>query len=177
MFKLLSGVLIIGSLLFSATSSAKECIFNQDQIKLLKYSYERGKEHDLQWTLAAITWQESGAGRALKNPTSHAYGPYGNLLRTVESRLRDPKFVETLPRIPLTRDAIINLLKHDWEFSSQMAIVELQNWERVHKGNRQKAIASYFGGYTPNTPAAKRYLSQVNSKISYLKNSECQISE
>lgn len=177
MSKLLSGVLIIGSLLFSATSSAKECIFNQDQLKLLKYSYERGKEHDLEWTLAAITWQESGAGAKLKNPTSHAYGPYGNLLRTVESRLRDQKFVDTLPRVPLTREAVIRLLKHDWEFSSTFAIVELQNWERVHKGNKQQAIASYFGGYTPNTPAAKRYLSQVNSKIAYLKKSECNISD
>lgn len=173
--KLILGVLFITGSLVSSVSSAEECIFNEDQIQVLKYSYERGKEHGYEWTLAAISWQESGAGQKLKNPTSDSYGPYGNLLRTVEKRLKMEDSIEGLSKIPLNREQTIFLLKNDWEFSSHFAIVELQNWEKVHKGNKQKAIASYFGGYTPSTKAAQNYLKKLNKKIAYLKNSGCGI--
>ncbi|AIA64828.1 hypothetical protein AVV44_gp029 [Cronobacter phage S13] len=172
---ILGATLAIGSLAFNANAavSAEQCEFSKEQVEVLRYAYNRGKEHDLSWTLAAIAWQESSAGVKLKNPKADSYGIFGNLLTTVEARLKDQEFANNLSRVPLNRKQTVLLLQHDWEFASEFAIAELEYWKRRHNGNYRKAVASYFGGNNPNSKAAQRYADTLNSKIIYLKKSGC----
>lgn len=172
---LLGATLAIGSMTFSvnANASVEQCEFTSSQQKVLQYAYSRGKEHDLQWTLAAIAWQESSAGEKMKNPKADSYGIFGNLLTTVEARLKDQEFAATLSKNPLNRKQTVFLIQHDWEFASDFAIAELEYWKHRHNGNHRKAVASYFGGNNPNSKAAQRYADTLNKKIIYLKKSGC----
>lgn len=170
---LLGATIAIGSLTFNANAGVEQCQFNDEQIEVLRYAYERGKPHDLQWTLAAIAWQESSAGVKMKNPKADSYGIFGSLLRTVEARLQDQEFANSLSKTPLNRKQTVFLLQHDWEFASDMAIVELQYWQKRHNGNHRKMIASYFGGNKSNSKAAQSYADTLNKKIVYLKQSGC----
>lgn len=170
---LLGATLAIGSMSFNANASAEQCEFNDHQKQVLQYAYNRGKEYDLQWTLAAIAWQESSAGLKMKNPKADSYGIFGNLLRTVEARLQDQEFADTLSKTPLNRKQTIFLIQHDWEFAADFAIAELEYWKKRHNGNHRKAVASYFGGNKPNAKAAQRYADSLNKKIIYLKKSGC----
>ena len=162
----------MGSISF-AHSAPMQCEFSENQVKVLKYAYNRGKPHDLQWTLAAIAWQESSAGEKLKNPNADSYGIFGSLLTTVEARLKDKEFTESLSKVPLNRSQTIFLLKNDWEFASDFALVELNYWKDRRNGNHRQAVSSYFGGNKPNTKAAKRYADTLSKKIEYLKKSGC----
>lgn len=148
-------------------------IFTKEQQKVLQYSYEKGKEHNLQWTLAAIAWQESSAGQKLKNKNSDSYGLYGNMLSTVNSRLKDEEFKKNLPKIPLTQKQTVMLIQHDWEFAATFALVELEYWKNRHSGDRGKMISSYFGGNKFNSKSAKYYRSCIDEKIRELKKSGC----
>lgn len=177
MFKklLLGAVIAIGSIgTASASIETKTCdIFTDDQIKVLQYAHDRGKQYDLEWTLAAIAWQESSAGVKTKNPRADSYGIFGSLLTTVETRLKDKEFADTLSKVPLNRKQTIFLLKHDWEFASEFALVELTYWQDRHNADHQKTVSSYFGGNRPNTPAAKSYAKRLNEKIRFLKRTGC----
>ena len=162
----------MGSIGF-ANSAPMQCEFSKEQVKVLKYAYKRGKPHDLQWTLAAIAWQESSAGVKLKNPKADSYGIFGSLLTTVEARLKDKEFTQSLSKVPLNRKQTVFLLKNDWEFASDFAIVELTYWKDRRSDNHRQTVASYFGGNKPNTKAAQRYADTLGKKIQYLKTSGC----
>lgn len=171
---LLGAIIAIGSLSFNANASVEQCSFSSDQTKVLKYAFERGKPYNLEWTLAAIAWQESSAGLKTKNPKSDSYGLFGSLLKTVESRLKkDEEFRESLRKIPLSRKQTIFLLRNDWEFSTSFAIAELSYWKERHNGNYRKTLGSYFGGNNPNSKAAVNYVNGITKKIQYLKKSGC----
>lgn len=173
---ILGATLIVGSLSTAnaAVSAPLICdIFTKDQVTALQYAHDKGKQHDLQWTLAAIAWQESSAGQVLKHPKAHSYGVFGNWLPTVEARLKDKEFAESLGKVPLNRSQTIFLLQNDWEFSADLALVELNYWKQRHNGNHHKTISSYFGGNKPNTPAAKSYAKRLEGKIRYLKQTGC----
>lgn len=172
---LLGAVLTLGSIGYaSASTETKTCdIFTQDQIKVLQFAHDKGKPYDLQWTLAAIAWQESSAGLKHKNPKADSYGIFGSLLTTVEARLKDKEFADSLRKVPLNRKQTIFLLKHDWEFSSEFALAELTYWQDRHKNDHRKTVSSYFGGNRPNTTAAKGYAKSLNEKIRFLKQTGC----
>ncbi|QHJ78834.1 MAG: hypothetical protein [Caudoviricetes sp.] len=171
MFKSLLGAILILCSGFASASPEQCKIFNDSQIKVMKYAYSKGKPHDFGWTLAAISWQESSAGLVLKHPKADSYGLFGGLLRTVESRLKDEEFARTLPKIPKTRKQTVFLIQHDWEFASEFALAELNYWKERREGN--KVLASYFGGYKSNTPAARNYAKTINDKIRFLKREKC----
>lgn len=177
MFKklFLGAIIALGSINYaSASTETKTCdIFTDEQLKVLQYAHDRGKPYDLQWTLTAIAWQESSAGLKMKNPKADSYGIFGSLLTTVEARLKDKEFSDSLSKVPLNRKQTVFLLKHDWEFASDFALAELLYWQDRHDGNHRKTISSYFGGNKPNTKAARNYAKRLNDKIVFLKNTGC----
>lgn len=155
------GILALASL----GAQANQCKFSESQTEVLRNAWFAGADRDYGWTLAAIAWKESSAGENLVNWRGPAFGPFQNLLKTVSVRhgvKSERGQVELMHR-----------LINDFDFASEQAMTELDYWKQRHRGNWNLAVQSYFGGNTPNTPAAISYRADVVKKIQFLRKNGC----
>ena len=140
--------------------------FSESQIETLKDAWFAGADRDYGWTLAAIVWKESSAGEKLVNPAGPAYGAFQNLSSTVTRRLHQQG-------VKITRRQVEVKLMTDFGFAAEMAMAELDYWKGRHNGNWNKAVQSYYGGNTPNSPVAIAYREDIVKKIKFLRNNGC----
>lgn len=139
-------------------------IFDENQRIILQKAYDSGKPHDLSWTLSAIVWKESSAGKNLANWRDPSVGPFHNLLFSVARR----EGVEGNPMLEL---AILNKLMYDFDFAAKHAIYEVKYWLKVHNGDWKKTWASYNAGW--KWEKGKQYSNDIYKKIQYLKQHGC----
>lgn len=137
------------------------------QYEHLMYGYDvgirTGIDHpDIGYIFSAIIWQESGAGLDTGfNKKGHkAYGVYQNYITTVERRFRQKGLTS------YSRSEIMELLK-DRDFSATMAIEELSDWLKYHKGNMDRSIASYYSGFA--WKKHMHYSRSVMNRVAYMK--------
>lgn len=140
--------------------------FSDSQIETLRDAWFAGADRDYGWTLAAITWKESSAGEKLVNPAGPAFGVFQNLSSSVTRRLNQQG--ERITRRQVERKLIA-----DFGFSAESAMAELDYWKGRHNGNWNKTIQSYYGGNTPNSPAAIAYRADIVKKIRFLRVNGC----
>lgn len=153
----------------SLNVSANQCKFSAEQTEVLRNAWFAGADRDYGWTLAAIAWKESSAGENLVNWRGPAFGPFQNLLKTVAARNN----VKTQKG----QVQLMNRLITDFDYAAEQAMTELDYWKMRHRGNWNLMVQSYFGGNTPNTPAAISYRADVVKKIQFLRKNGCIFNE
>ena len=137
---------------------------NKSQRKVISKSFEYGQPHDLGYTLAAIAWHETGAGKVLVNTRTHSYGVYQINLKTALSR-------EKMANEGFNRNMIASKLVSDIEFAAKHALMEIRDWRKIRgKDNLTAVLASYNGGWAgPKITESQRYAEAVKAKIKTLK--------
>lgn len=134
---------------------------SSSQFEVITRAYTIGEPHNLGYSMAAIVWKESSAGKVLINTSEHSYGPFQINLRTAMRRAGGE--FNAFRKNQLATQLL------DLEFSSAFAIKELEYWISVHGENWLKVWASYNGGWSHDKPAPRLYALDIAAKIQQLK--------
>ncbi len=137
---------------------------SEQQIKSLTKSYEFGYPADFGYTLAAIEWQESMAGKYRINLQDPSAGAHGICITTYMSRHKNE-----IQNTAFNRNRVAQMLVDSHELSCREALDELLDWNRVHHGHWSSVVSSYNAGYGWNTPQGQQYLTAIQAKIKVLK--------
>lgn len=135
---------------------------NEEQKQVLLKAYEYGKPYDLSWSLMAIAWKESRAGKWNINLQDPAVCPFMININTAIKRtnLKDTSF---------NRNVLAQELIDDFGLCAAHAVTELTYWRAVHGENYRKIWASYNGGYNYSSPQAAGYAQEIADIIKRLK--------
>lgn len=130
----------------------------EQQVTLAR-SYQYGEPYDLGYTLSAIAWKESLAGKYKINYSDPSFGVYHNVIHQVARREGVTGNFE--------KNRLAQRLVEDDEYAASQAIAELQSWLKYHKGDLYKAWASYNAGTAYEY--GLDYAADVKKKIRVLK--------
>ena len=142
---------------------------NADQKKVLMHNLtttmEQTGDRDFALIMTSIAWKESGFGLN-RNESKHcnncSYGTHQVLLLNAIGKLK-------LKNTKENRIAIRKRLLTDEDLSHRLAMMELKGWLKIHKGNMQKAVASYnVGGASIRSNAGNRYQKDVFYRKQFL---------
>lgn len=167
---------VVVALVFSNGAAAskeikiKQCSkFSESQIEVMRNAWFAGADRGYGWTLAAIAWKESSAGNNLVNWRGPAFGVFHNLLKTVAKR----------NGVTSERDQLrlADRLVEDFDFAAESAMDELDYWKKVHTGNWERIVASYYAGYNWKYSGGQAYKDDVVKKIRFLRNNGCLFNE
>lgn len=136
-----------------------DSLSTQQRSNLIK-SYHRASQEDLGYTLAAIAWKESSAGKFRVNYRSNDYGLYGINVRTVQRLTGEDNYYRTVE--------VVQRLIQDDDLGADVALTTLRWNLKYHKGDWQKAIMMYNAGHKWRT--AKSYLFDIATYVNVLKN-------
>lgn len=135
-------------------------LLSPKQTTVLMDTYERAEQHNLEWTMTAIAWQESEFGKYMVGRTTPDYGTFQININTFKARYR-----KEIADGKLTDEDIIKMLISDYELNFTASLEELKFWYNVHGDDFQKIWASYNGGWKGNP----RYARAIGHRISALK--------
>ncbi|ANV97568.1 hypothetical protein BBW65_01530 [Helicobacter enhydrae] len=150
------------------TDSCKDIkLFNQDQLDVIEYAYNYGNKYGLGYTMAAIAWQESCAGRYRINFADPSAGIYHAYLPNVIKR--HYKKQDT----PFRRNVVAEELISNRTFASKIALEELLYWRKIRKNDWKAIIKSYNKGFSwENNPnkdkQAEAYYQGIAHKVKVL---------
>ena len=173
MNKILAIVMLL--ITFSIQAEKLECpaLYEQyrierDQEIVMKRSYEAGRLEGYGYTLAAIAFYESSAGRNMSNPNDPSGGVFHITLKNVMAKFGMKDTEEN-------RAQALDMLNSNFDFSVYMAIDVLDWWSIRHDGDKFNAIRSYNGGYywwSDRESEGKRsmtYATNINEMKSFLR--------
>jgi len=149
-------LLLISSFLFS--NSLK---LSSKDIYILKKIKSLTSNKQMQYSLMALCIQESSVGKFMISKTND-YGLFQANIKTVLSR-------QKVKDTRANRKYFANKLINDIGFSAANAIIELEYWQKVHKGKWGRTWASYNTGWRYNSPAGKRFATSIFRIIKKLK--------
>jgi len=130
-------------------------------IFILKKIKSVTNDKQMQYTLMALCIKESSVGKFMISKTND-YGLFQANIKTVLSR-------QKVKDTRANRKYFANKLINDVAFSTANAIIELEYWQKVHKGKWGRTWASYNTGWRYKSPAGKRFASSVFKIIKKLK--------
>jgi hypothetical protein len=138
-------------LVFRDTAYAKKYGLNdlsEEKMDKILEIYDATAHTGHQLTLTAIAWKESRASSWPVNLNDPSCGPFHNKIVNVMQRekIEDSKF---------NRNLVCARLIHELDFSIKHAILEIEFWEKRHKGVWRKVVASYNGGHKGNREYAQ----------------------
>jgi len=133
---------------------------SQDQIKVLHRAFTAGKPKDMSYSLAAIAWKESSAGKYLINIQDPSFSAFHI---TINNAIAYLKWTDT----NFNRNRAAQLLIEDFQLSAEFAMINLQFWKDNYGNNWHKIWASYNAGY--NWSNGVEYSNDVASKIQKIK--------
>ena len=160
---LLIGVLLQCSSVY-ACQALTDAGLDGDQQGILLHSFEVGRPHNLSYTLAAIAWKESSAGKYPLSITDPSAGVHGILIDNaiIYSGLPDNDF---------NRNRIASRLVKDPTLSADYAAINIRFWQRVFgEDNWMRVWQGFNAGYSNNSQGRK-YASSIKRKIATIK--EC----
>lgn len=134
-----------------------------EQKKVLNYTIEQGKKHNLGYLLAAIAWKESNLGLWPMNLDDGKYGSYSIYHIQLDYYLKREGIKNTSWN--RSRHAEVLLLDIDRATEAVISIIEL--WKRTHKtaSVTDKVIKSYNAGYNVKSTAAINYHNDIQKRI------------
>jgi len=132
------------------------------QVSVLQRSYDLGKDADMGWTLAAIAYRESSAGRFLIDASGPSFGAHQILLRTATRRMNITDSMQ--------KNILAQRLVEDVDLSASLALEELKFWRRLHGNNWNNLWASYNAGYNYRGTSGQKYAKMIGKHIKQLKN-------
>lgn len=138
-------------LVFRDTAYAKKYGLNdlsEEKMDKILEIYDATAHTGHQLTLTAIAWKESRASSWPVNLNDPSCGPFHNKIVNVMQRekIEDTKF---------NRNLVCARLIHELAFAIKHAILEIEFWEKRHKGVWRKVVASYNGGHKGNREYAQ----------------------
>lgn len=135
-------VLVSLTLCFSKSFEKELERLNDMQLNTMIASLKMGKDTKTDFILAAIAWRETGFGRIRANESDGKYGSYGAHQILLDTFMIRYKEIYDL----LGKEVVKKLLMWSDEISAKLALVELSYWDKRHKGNMKKMLASYNAG-------------------------------
>lgn len=162
--KIVLGLFMFFSIAANAHEDPTKDLTDEQKYVLVR-AYEIGNERGYGLTLAAIALKESRAGKYLVNNRSKDYGVFQNNIKSTTRR------IEMLTGHKMdwkTVQALKTELVSSLETSANYAMMELEYWDRVHKGNWRRVVESYNAGYGRNPV----YVEAIAKNIQYLKKSK-----
>lgn len=140
-------------------------VFDIDQKIALSKAYEYGEPHDYGYTLAAIAWKESSAGKYRLNIESKDIGLFQINAKTAYNTLRVTNYYK---RIELVQE----LLTNDY-LGAYIAVETLEHFRagrRLSAQVYQEMLMSYNTGYTWKTSEERKrkalaYSEDVRHKV------------
>lgn len=148
-----------------ASQSSTQCAFDftPQQLATMATAYHTGKNQDLGFTLAAISWRESRAGEDVvsmhRNIKAANLGAFQNRVQTVGDRA-GCKTRKCYAQVG------VKLLVNQ-EYAAQAALDEMNFWLDYHNKNVRKSLSSYNAGFARNS-ASNSYAADVVKKAKYL---------
>jgi len=127
----------------------------------LEFAYHQGAEYDLGWTLTAIAYNESMAGRWRLNMTTGDVGLFQVNRKTAHKVLGITSHYKKLK--------LDQKLVYDDILNAYVALDVLRYFKKYHKGNWKKMVMSYNNGFSINTKKAEDYLASISSSVRMLK--------
>ena len=125
--------------LLTFSTQADQCYdIDADQQAVLVAAYEKGADDDLGYTMMAIAWNESSAGKYRVNLETHDFGVMQNSLKTATARTNTKGYYNKMRLIE-------DLIKND-ELSMSLALEELLYW-RKQTGTWRNAVSAYNNGW------------------------------
>lgn len=150
-------ICILNSFLYSNTLN-----LNENDIVILKKIKSLTDDNMMKYTLMALAIKESSIGRYVINSKSHDYGLFQANIKTVLSR-------QKIKDNSLNRSIYAKKLINDVGFATANAIIELQYWQKVHKGNWGKTWSSYNTGWKYKSNTGIKYATSIFEIIKKLK--------
>lgn len=127
----------------------------EEQRNSLVDIYNRTAGTGYQLTLTAIAWRESMGASIPINLNDPSCGPFHNKVANVLKR-------EDIDNTSFNRNKICAKLISDTDFAIKHAIMEIDHWDKKHKGNWRKMMASYNGGNRGNSKYGSEVAEIVN---------------
>ena len=152
MLRLFVVVFMFVSYAFGSDKYMKELeSLSKDQLAVLYYTINKGKEEGVGYALAAIAWKESGLGKWKMNLDDGKYGSFSLYHINLEYHLSRNKIKNTSWNRSRTAEALM-----DDDKATDEVVELLKYWVKYHKvsdASNRKVFASYNGGYKPNKQA------------------------
>lgn len=125
---------------YSAYDCSRINEMKEEQIDFIKQAYEYGEPHDLGYSMAAIGWKESKAGKYNINVQDPSFGPWHVTLPNALYFMgwKDTKF---------NRNRVAQLMIDDISLSAQMALTVLKFWRKQYENDWIMVWASYNAGW------------------------------
>lgn len=139
--------------------------FDNQQLANMQDAYDYGKRRGYAWTLAAMAWQETSAGKQMINWNDPSFGIIQINMNTAIKRYKLKTWKQQLD--------FANKLATSNKFAVNAAADELDFWKGVHKGDFRKMWASYNGGYNWKSKHPQAYSKGISNKIAFLKANRC----
>lgn len=135
---------------------------SKEQDKILRDAHKYGEPYDLSWSLMAIVWKESRAGKWNINLQDPSVCPFMININTAIRRteLKDTGF---------NRNVLAQELMDDFRLCTAHAVTELTYWRAKYGNNWRQIWSSYNGGYNNSSPAAQKYAQDIVDIIKRLK--------
>ena len=156
-------LIVLSVLSQAAYSAAWDCPalraqgFNNYQMAVAYNAFHEGKKKDMAYSLAAIAWKESSAGKFLRNPADPSAGVFHV---TLDNALSYIKWQDTEEN----RKRVETLLIEDFTLSAEFAMINLQFWKDQYGQNWMLIWRRYNGGYT-DSEASKIYARDIARKV------------
>jgi len=159
-------LVVLSSVLSVSNASQQACPalaaegFTEGQVSIMYQAFQIGKQKDMSYSLAAIAWKESSAGKYMINLQDPSAGVFHI---TMINALAYLKWENT----NFNRNRAAQLLVEDFQLSAEFAMINLQFWKDHYGNNWHKIWASYNSGY--NWSNGVEYSNDVASKIQKIK--------
>jgi hypothetical protein len=134
--------------------------FTERQVRVMYRAFQIGKQKDMSYSLAAIAWKESSAGKYMINLQDPSFSVFHI---TIDNALVYLKWEDT----NFNRNRAAQLLIEDFQLAAEFAMINLQFWKDNYGSNWHKIWASYNSGY--NWSNGVEYSNDVASKIQKIK--------
>lgn len=141
----------------SANSCRSISALQQEQLEVLQFSYQRGEEFGLGYTLAAIAWVESQAGLYPINIDDPSFGVYQVNIHTA---IRRSDMKDTVLNRNLLATQLLEI-----DTGADYALQELLFWQD-YRSNWRDVISSYNAGW--NMENGRGYMVKVIDKVRLL---------
>jgi hypothetical protein len=130
--------------MFSIKVSASSCLvfdkLNNQQKETLYKAYKYGETDGIGYSLAAIGWQESQAGKYLVNLSDPSFGVFAITIKTASK-------VEGIDEESFEANLLAQKLIFDFNYGMKMAKREILYWLNYHKEDWSRTWASYNAGF------------------------------
>jgi hypothetical protein len=159
-------LVVLSSVLSVSNASQQACPalaaegFTESQVSIMYQAFQIGKQKDMSYSLAAIAWKESSAGKYMINLQDPSAGVFHITMINALAYLK-------WENNNFNRNRAAQLLVEDFQLSAEFAMINLQFWKDLHGDNWFRIWQSYNAGH--NYSNGTDYANDIVTKIQKIK--------